>query len=167
LKKLTEEKEMSQDTMKDIKETLVPVTMITDINKSAAEKLISLQTEYMTDLFNIGLAQMQALSSVREPKDVFELQIKFFKKFDEKLASITEKEVTVLTETKEQLMNIIEKNMSGMPDMYGMADASKLMQYAQEKIEETINTAAHKQNGGSNKTAREGTNKSLIQFSAS
>ena len=155
---------MPQDTMKDLKEALVPVTMITDINKSAAEKLIALQTEYMTDLFNAGLAQMQALSSVREPKDVFELQIKFFKKFDEKLANITEKEVTVLTETKEQLMDVIEKNMSGM---YGMADASKLMQYAQEKIEETINTAAHKQNGGSNKTAREGTNKSLIQFSAS
>ncbi|SFG79637.1 phasin family protein [Neptunomonas qingdaonensis] len=144
---------MPQDTMKNLKETLVPVTMITDINKSAAEKLIALQTEYMTDLFNIGLAQMQALSSVREPKDVFELQIKFFKKFDEKLASITEKEVTVLTETKEQLMNIIEKNISGMSDMYGMADAGKLMQYAQEKIEETINISAHKQNGGSNKTA--------------
>jgi hypothetical protein len=43
--------------------------------------------------------------------------------------------------------------MSGMPDMYGMADASKLMQYAQEKIEETINISAHKQNGGTRKSA--------------
>ncbi len=144
---------MFQDKMKDIQENLVPVTMITDINKSAAEKLIALQTECMTDLFNTGLAQMQALSSVREPKEVFELQIKFFKELDAKLANITEKEVTMLSETKEQLVDVIEKNISGMPDMYGMADATKLMQYAREKIEETINISAHKQNGSSNKTA--------------
>ncbi|WP_372742754.1 phasin family protein [Neptunomonas sp.] len=144
---------MLQDKMKDIQENLVPVTMITDINKSAAEKLIALQTECMTDLFYTGLAQMQALSSVREPKEVFELQIKFFKELDAKLANITEKEVTMLSETKEQLVDVIEKNISGMPDMYGMADATKLMQYAREKIEETINISAHKQNGSSNKTA--------------
>ncbi|WP_372739888.1 phasin family protein [Neptunomonas sp.] len=144
---------MPQDTMKDVKEALVPVTKITDINKSAAEKLIALQTEYMTDLFNTGVAQMQALSRVREPKDVFELQIKFFKELDAKLANITEKEVTMLSETKEQLIDVLETHISAMPDMYGMADATKLMQYAQEKIEETINISAHKQNGGTNKTA--------------
>ncbi|WP_372742340.1 phasin family protein [Neptunomonas sp.] len=144
---------MPQDKLKDVKEALAPVTKITDINKSVAEKLIALQTEYMADLFNTGMAQMLALSSVREPKDLFGLQIKFFKKLDANLANITEKEVTMLLETQEQLIDVLETHISAMPDMYGMADATKLMQYAQEKIEEMINISAHKQNGGSNKTA--------------
>jgi hypothetical protein len=108
----------------------------------------------MTDLFNTGLTQINSLSSVQEPKEMFELHIKFFKELDAKFANITEKEITILSETKEQFMDVIEKNISGRSDMYGMADARKLMQYAQEKIEETTNTAAHKQNGGSNKTAK-------------
>ncbi len=144
---------MPQDKLKDVKEALAPVTKITDINKSVAEKLIALQTEYMADLFNTGMAQMLALSSVREPKDLFGLQIKFFKKLDANLANITEKEVTMLLETQEQLIDVLETHISAMPDMYSMADATKLMQYAQEKIEETINISAHKQNGSSNKTA--------------
>ncbi|WP_372739894.1 phasin family protein [Neptunomonas sp.] len=144
---------MPQDKLKDVKEALAPVTKITDINKSVAEKLIALQTEYMADLFNTGMAQMLALSSVREPKDLFGLQVKFFKKLDANLANITEKEVTMLSETQEQLLDVLETHISAMPDMYGMADATKLMQYAQEKIEEMINISAHKQNGGSNKTA--------------
>ena len=144
---------MSQNIVKDFQETLEPVTMITDINKSAAEKIIALQTEYMTDLFNSGLAQMKVLMSAKEPKEVYELQIKFFKELDAKLANMTEKEVTMLAETKEQLFDAIEKNISGMPDTYGVAEVSKFIQSAQEKIEETINISAHKQNGGSNKTA--------------
>ncbi len=129
---------MRQDIIKDIQEKLMPVTMISDINKSAAEKLITLQTEYMTDLFNTGLAQMKALSGVHEPKEAFELQIKYFKELDAKLANITEKEVAMLSATKEQLMDVIEKNISEMSDIYGMADISKFMQDAQDKIQETI-----------------------------
>ena len=143
---------MPQDTMKDLKETLVPVTMITDINKSATEKFITRQTDYVTDLFNTGLAQVQALCSVREPKEVFELQIRFFKELDAKLADITEKEFSMLSETKEQLMDVIEKNMSGM------AEVTRLVQNAQEKAKETINVPPLKQNGGSNKAATVSTN---------
>lgn len=142
---------MRQDIVKDIQEKLMPVSMISDINKSAAEKLIALQTEYMTDLFNTGLAQMKALSSVHEPKEAFELQIKYFKELDAKLANITEKEVTMLSATKEQLMDVIEKNIAGMSDVYGMADVTKFMQTAQEKIQETIKVSPL--NSGSIKSA--------------
>ncbi|WP_372738942.1 phasin family protein [Neptunomonas sp.] len=144
---------MSQDTVKDIQETLEPVTMITDINKSTAEKLIALQTEYMTALFNAGLAQMKALSGVAEPKEAFELQIQFFKDLDAKLANITEKEVAMLSETKEQLMDVIGKNISVMSDMYGIAEVTKPMPNARKKTKEAINLSAHKQNGLSNKAA--------------
>lgn len=138
---------MRQGIVKGSQDKMTPVSMVSDINKSAAEKFITIQTEYMTDLFNAGLAQMQALSNIQEPKEVFELQIKFFKKLDAKFANFAEKEVTVLSEAKEQLMDVIENNI------YSMVEVTQLMQNTQEKIEETINISAHKQNGGSNKTA--------------
>jgi hypothetical protein len=99
---------------------------------------------------------MKALSGVPEPKEALELQIKFFKELDAKLANITEKEVAMLSETKEQLMAVIDKNISSMSYMYGMTEASKPTPNAQEKIQEAeINIYAHKPNGGSNnKTAK-------------
>ncbi len=142
---------MRQDIVKDFQDKMMPVSMISDINKSAAEKLIALQTEYMTDLFNTGLAQMKALSSVHEPKEAFELQIKYFKELDAKFANIAEKEVAMLSETKEQLMDVVEKNFSEMSDIYGVAEVTKFMQGAQEKIQESINVSPH--NGGSAKPA--------------
>ena len=145
---------MSQDIVTNIQDRLEPVSLITDISKSTFERLIALQTEYMTDLFNSGVAQLQTLCSVQEPKQMFEKQAKFFKELDAKFTNITEKEVALLSETKEQFMEIIEKNISGMPDIYGLTEATKLMQDAQEKFEQTINISAHKQNGGSNKTAK-------------
>ena len=138
---------MPQDTMIDLKETLVPVTMITDIKKSAAEKLIALQTEYMTTLFNTGLAQMKALSDAPEPKEALELQIKFFKELNAKLANITEKEVVMRAKTKAQLMDVIGKNISSMTEV------TKPIPNAQEKIQETISIYTHKPNIGSHKTA--------------
>ncbi|SFG25019.1 MULTISPECIES: phasin family protein [Neptunomonas] len=125
---------MRQDIMKDIQESFVPITVISDINKSAAEKLIAIQSDYMTDLFNTGLAQMQTLSSVKEPKEAFELQIKYFKELDAKLANVTEKEVAMLSATKEQLLDVIEQHISEMSDIFGMADATGFMQDAQKKL---------------------------------
>ena len=43
---------MHKDIVKDMQETLVPITMITDVKKSDKENLIALQNEYITDLFN-------------------------------------------------------------------------------------------------------------------
>ena len=92
--------------------------MITDINKSAAEKLIALRTEYMTDLFNTGLAQMKKVISVKEPKEVFGLQIKFLRELGATFSNVTEKQAAMLSETKEQLMDVIEKIFLTCRDCY-------------------------------------------------
>lgn len=59
---------MYEDLMKDMQDKMKPVTEMAEINKTTAEKLISLQSEYMTELFNTGIAQMKALSDIKEPK---------------------------------------------------------------------------------------------------
>lgn len=127
---------MYEDMMKDVQNKMKPVTDMAEINKSTAEKLISLQTEYVTDLFNSGLAQMKALSEVKEPKAAIELQVKYFKDLEAKLTNVAEKEIATLTSAKEQLTELVEKGVSEMSEVPAMADVTKFMQTAQEKMTE-------------------------------
>ncbi len=131
---------MYEDMMKDVQNKMKPVTDMAEINKSTAEKLISLQTEYVTDLFNSGLAQMKALSEVKEPKAAIELQVKYFKDLEAKLTNVAEKEIATLTSAKEQLTELVEKGVSEMSEVPAMADVTKLMQTAQEKMTELTET---------------------------
>ena len=131
---------MYEDMMKDVQNKMKPVTDMAEINKSTAEKLIALQTEYVTDLFNSGLAQMKALSEVKEPKAAIELQVKYFKDLEAKLTNVAEKEIATLTAAKEQLTDLVEKGVSEMSEVPAMADVTKFMQTAQEKMTELTDT---------------------------
>jgi hypothetical protein len=127
---------MYEDMMKDMQDKLKPVTDMAEINKSTAEKLIALQSEYLTDLFNSGLAQMKALSEVKEPKSAFELQVKYFKELEAKLTNVAEKELAALTAAKEQLTDLVEKSVADLSEAPALTEVTKFMQAAQEKIEE-------------------------------
>lgn len=131
---------MYEDMMKDVQSKMKPVTDMAEINKSTAEKLISLQTEYMTDLFNSGLAQMKALSEIKEPKAAIELQVKYFKDLEAKLTNVAEKEIATLTTAKEQLTDLVEQGVSDMSEVPALADVTKFMQTAQEKMSELTDT---------------------------
>ena len=122
--------------MKDVQNKMKPVTDMAEINKSTAEKLISLQTAYVTDLFNAGVAQMKALSEIKEPKAAIELQVQYFKDLEAKLSNVAEQEIATLTSAKEQLTEIVEKGVSDMSEVPAMADVTKFMQTAQEKMTE-------------------------------
>lgn len=127
---------MYEDMMKDVQNKMKPVTDMAEINKSTAEKLISLQTAYVTDLFNAGVAQMKALSETKEPKAAIELQVKYFKDLEAKLTNVAEQEIATLTAAKEQLTDIVEKGVSEMSEVPAMADVTKFIQTAQEKMTE-------------------------------
>lgn len=127
---------MYEEMLKNMQEKMKPVTEMAEVNKSTTEKLITLRSEYMTDLFNTGLNQMKAWSEVKEPKAAFELQMKHFKDLEAKLTNAAEKELATLTEAREQLTDVVEKSIADMNDAPFMAEVSKFMQNAQEKIEE-------------------------------
>lgn len=131
---------MYEDMMKDVQNKMKPVTEMAEINKLTAEKLISLQTEYVTDLFNSGLAQMKALSEVKEPKAAIELQVKYFKDLEAKLTNVAEQEIATLTAAKEKLTEIVEKGVSEISEVPAMAEVTKFMQTAQEKLTEMSET---------------------------
>jgi hypothetical protein len=133
---LTEDLNMYEDILKDMQEKMKPVTEMAEINKVTAEKLISLQSEYMTDLFNTGIAQMKALGEVKEPKTALEMQVKYFKEIEAKMTDTAEKELAAISSAKEKLTDIIEKSMFDMSDAPMMTEMTKFMKTAQEKMEE-------------------------------
>nr|WP_067295098.1 phasin family protein [Marinobacterium profundum] len=108
---------MYNDIMKDMKDKMQPIVDITEINKKAAEKLFALQSACVTDLFNSSIAQMKALTAVKEPKSAVELQVQFFKTLESKLTNVAEQEIATLTEAKDQLSEIVEKSITEMSEL--------------------------------------------------
>ncbi len=122
---------MYDDMLKEMKDKMAPVVEMAEINKKTAETLVSLQTEYFSDFVNSSLAQVKALTEVKEPKEAFDLQVKFFKELEGKISGTAEKEMATLTDARDQLTSLIEKSMSEIgempyfPDMSKFADMSK------------------------------------------
>ena len=116
---------MYEDLMKDMQDKMKPVTEMAEINKTTAEKLISLQSEYMTELFNTGIAQMKALSDIKEPKTALEMQMKFFKDMEAKMTNTAEQEIAALASAKEKLSEIVEKSMYEMTEAPMMTEVNK------------------------------------------
>ncbi|WP_299203137.1 phasin family protein [uncultured Amphritea sp.] len=120
---------MYEDMMKDVKENMKPVVDMAEINKKAAEKLIALQSGYVSDFVNATMAQMQALSSIKDPKEAIELQVEFVKTLEAKLSSVAEEEIAALNSAKDELTAVIEKSFAGLglKDMNYFEDLSKFM----------------------------------------
>ena len=120
---------MYEDMMKDVQENMKPVVDMAEINKKAAEKLIELQSGYVSDFVNSTMAQMKALSSVSDPQEAINLQVEYVKQLEAKLTTVAEEEMATLTEAKDELTAVIEKSFSelGLADMNYFEDFSKFM----------------------------------------
>jgi len=116
---------MYDDMLKEMKEKMAPVVEMAEINKKTAEALVSLQTECFSEFVNSCLAQVKALTEVKEPKEAFELQVKYFKELESKLSGTAEKEMAALTEARDELTSLIEKSMTGLTELPYFADMSK------------------------------------------
>lgn len=116
---------MYDDMLKEMKDKMAPVVEMAEINKKAAETLLSLQTECFSEFVSTCLAQVKALTEVKEPKDAFELQVKYFKELEGKLSGTAEKELATLTEARDQLTALVEKSMSEIPELPYFTDMSK------------------------------------------
>lgn len=120
---------MYEDMMKDVQDNMKPVVDMAEINKKAAEKLIELQSRYVSDFVNATMAQMQALSSIKDPQEAIELQVEYVKSLESKLTSVAEEEMAALSSAKGELKAVIEKSFEGLglKDMNYFEDLSKFM----------------------------------------
>lgn len=124
--------------MKTFTDQMAPFTKVAEINKKTAEKLIELQSAYMTELFNAGLAQVKALTGAAEPKAAVEMQIAFFKEMEGKLTATAEKEIAALTAAREELTSVFEESVSSLSEV----DFSALMPTVEKPAKATSRKAA-------------------------
>lgn len=123
---------MYDDLMKDVQEKIQPAIDVAEVNKKALETLFALQSEYVTDFVDSSVAQLKALSEVKEPKDAIDLQVKFFKELEGKMTNVAEKEMAALTEAKVEISEIVEKSLSEISEMPYVADFNKFLTDAAE-----------------------------------
>lgn len=111
----------------EMKDKMKPVMDMAEINKKTTEKLIALQSQYVSDFVNSSLSQMKSLSATKEPKAAFEAQVKYLKEIEAKLTDVAEKEMAALTEAKEELTSIVEKAAGELTTTPYFAELQKFM----------------------------------------
>lgn len=111
----------------EMKDKMKPVMDMAEINKKTTEKLIALQSQYVSDFVNSSLAQMKSLTATKEPKAAFEAQVKYLKEIEAKLTDVAEKEMAALTEAKEELTSIVEKAAGELTATPYFAELQKFM----------------------------------------
>ncbi|MBV0931789.1 phasin family protein [Marinobacterium weihaiense] len=112
-----------------MKDSMKPVMDMAEINKKTTEKLIALQSGYVSEFVNASLNQMKTLAEVREPKAAVELQVKYLKEVESKLTDVAEKEMAALAEAKEQLTELVEKSVTDMGDVQNMPFMAELQKF--------------------------------------
>ncbi|WP_420554075.1 phasin family protein [Neptuniibacter marinus] len=132
---------MYDDLMKDVQEKMQPAIDVAEVNKKALETLFSLQSEYVTDFVDSSVAQLKALSEVKDAKDAIELQVQFFKNLEVKMTSVAEKELAALTTAKDEISGIVEKSLSEIKEMPYVSDFNKFITEATEATTTAISEA--------------------------
>lgn len=94
----------------DMNTRMKPVMDLVETNKKVLEKLAGVQKDSMTEVVNASLEQFQALAQCKDPKAALELQVKFFKALEAKMADTTEKSIAAFTEAKEAFSVVIEES---------------------------------------------------------
>lgn len=133
---------MYEDLMKDVQEKMKPAIDVAEVNKKALETLFSLQSEYVTDFVDSSVAQMKALSEVKEAKEAVDLQVAFLKQLETKMTSVAEKELAALTSAKEEITDILEKSLAEISEMPYVTDFNKFISEATEAATAAMTPAA-------------------------
>ena len=132
---------MYDDLMKDVQEKMQPAIDVAEVNKKALETLFSLQSEYVTDFVDSSVAQLKALSEVKDAKDAIDLQVEFFKNLEVKMTSVAEKELAALTTAKDEISGIVEKSLTEIKEMPYVTDFNKFVTEATETAKAAMTSA--------------------------
>lgn len=111
----------------EFKDSMKPVMDMAEINKKTAEKLISLQSSFVTDVVSASLAQMKILAETRDPKAALELQVKYLKDAEVKMTEVAEKELAALADAKAELSSLVEKSMTDLATAQPFVELQKFM----------------------------------------
>ena len=113
---------MYDQMMKAFKDQMAPFNTLVEINKKTAEKIVQLQTAYMTEMFNAGLVQFKALTEVSEPQAAFDLQVNFFKEMEAKLTAVAEEELSTINAAREEFTSVFEEGLKTLAEAEYLKD---------------------------------------------
>ncbi|RAU19332.1 phasin family protein [Nitrincola tibetensis] len=130
-----------EEQLEPVKEKLKPALEMAEVNKSTAEKLIALQSDYVSDFVNTSLAQFKALVEAKDPQEALHLQVEYFKTLDAKFTHVAEKELAALTEAKDKITEIVEKSFADIGDVPFLMPDLKSMDFSKFDISSLIPTA--------------------------
>ncbi|MDY6891034.1 MAG: phasin family protein [Pseudomonadota bacterium] len=111
--------------LEEMQDKMKPVTELAEVNKKAVEKIFALQSGYFADCINASLAQVKALTEVREPQQALELQMGFIKQREAKWTEVTKEELAALNEVREQISSLFEQSLNSLQDL-SLFDLTKL-----------------------------------------
>ncbi|MFB3091191.1 MAG: phasin family protein [Gammaproteobacteria bacterium] len=98
---LTTASTKSYETMKNLGE----------INSSAIRKLTDLQFDFISMSMESGIEQAKLLNNMQNVKDIFAAGSEFASEYNEKLMGITRQTVEILSESRDEVANLIEKTV--------------------------------------------------------
>ena len=111
----------------EFKDNMKPVMDMAEINKKTAEKLIALQSAYVTEVVNASLSQMKTLSETKDPKAALDLQVKYLKDAESKMTEVAEKEIAALAAAKAELTAVVESSLEDLSSAPYFAELQKFM----------------------------------------
>lgn len=92
----------------DMKARMKPVMDLAETNKKVMETLANVQKDTLTEVVNASLEQFQALTQCKDPKAALDLQVKYYKALEAKMAQTAEKSIAAITEAKEAFVAVVE-----------------------------------------------------------
>ncbi|MBR9828708.1 MAG: phasin family protein [Oceanospirillales bacterium] len=108
---------MYDNMLKEMQSKMKPVTELAELNRKAAERIFALQSEFFTNSVNASIAQVKALTEVKDPKDAFTLQMNFLKEQEAQWSEVAEQELAALNEVREEVTSIFEQSLDAMNAM--------------------------------------------------
>ena len=99
---------MYDNFLQDMQGRMQPVLDLAETNKKAMEKLAALQKDSMTDVVNASVEQFKELAQCKDPQSALDLQLKFYKSLESKMANIAEQSVAAITEANDAFVAVVE-----------------------------------------------------------
>ncbi len=120
---------MYENMLKDVQESFRPMMDMVEINRKAAEKMFALQTEYMNNLLNTTLSQVQELTVATDPQQLLNLQVQFVQRVENQFSEIAEKELATINEASGELSEIVKTNLDNIAqsELQYMDEVGKLL----------------------------------------
>jgi len=82
-----------------------------EVNSSAIQKLTDLQFDFISISMEAGIDQAKSLNNMQNVEDIFAAGSEFASEYNEKLMGITRQTVEILSESRDEVANLIEKTV--------------------------------------------------------